>query len=110
MRCLIVLRKQNRLYCLVLLFAFAVMLIFNFMTPLSGDDFAHYFGAEDKHFSSLSDIFIGLRNLRNSINGRVVSHFFVYLMLCGYVSFSDFRKYWNDLRTHAYYGNSVAFY
>lgn len=61
---------------------FAVMLLFNFMTPLVSDDFAHYYGADDRHFSSLSDIFAGLRYLRNNLNGRVVSHFFVFLFLC----------------------------
>lgn len=61
---------------------FAAMLFFNFMTPLVSDDFAHYYGVDDRHFSSLADIFTGLRNMRNNLNGRVVSHFFVFLFLC----------------------------
>ena len=62
--------------CLVVLF------LFNTMTPLVGDDFAHYYGAEYKHFSSFRDIIKGLCFLRKNINGRIFSHFFVFAFLC----------------------------
>lgn len=75
-------RITDRRIVAVLLLLFVVMLVFNFMTPLVGDDFAHYYGAEDRHFSSLGDMFTGMKFLRTNLNGRVVSHFFVFLFLC----------------------------
>ena len=58
---------------------FICMLVFNFMTPMVSDDFAHYYGADGTHINSLSSIFKNLSVLRNNTNGRVLAHFFVYL-------------------------------
>ena len=57
------------------------MFIFNLLTPMVSDDFAHYYGTEDEHPRSLSEILRNMVHFRTNINGRVVSHFFVYLFL-----------------------------
>ncbi len=66
---------------LVLLAVFLVMLVFNFMTPMACDDFAHYYDiAGAGHIDTPKEIVSNLSYLRQHVNGRIFSHFFVYLM------------------------------
>ncbi len=64
----------------VLLAVYLVMLVLNLMTPMAGDDYAHYYGMDGEHIRSLSQIVENLEDLRQNTNGRVLAHFFVYLM------------------------------
>ena len=65
----------------VLLACFIGMLVFNFMTPMSADDFAHYYSIDGAgHIDSPALILSNLSYLRQNVNGRVFSHFLVYLM------------------------------
>lgn len=64
-----------------LILVFAVMLVFNFMTPYVSDDFAHYYGMTGKHAETPGEIIENLKLFRQSTNGRVIAHFFVYLFL-----------------------------
>ncbi len=59
---------------------YLLMLILNGMTPMSGDDFAHYYGLDGEHIRSLSQIGEQLMHLWQNVNGRLLAHFFVYLM------------------------------
>lgn len=74
--------KTNKiLFYTIILSVFAVMLVFNFLTPIVSDDYAHYFGTSGTHPTSIPEIVRCLAKFRNETNGRVVSHFFVYLFL-----------------------------
>lgn len=68
---------------ILLIFAcvFVAALAMNFMTPLVSDDFAFSFDISGKRISNFEDIFNALKYHRQNTNGRVLSHFFVYLFL-----------------------------
>ncbi len=70
-------RAVTAVYALI----FIVMLVFNFLTPMASDDYAHYFGMEGEHVTSLSGILHNMVIFRSETNGRVVPHFLVYLFL-----------------------------
>ena len=78
------LKSKSRDRGKTLIWAFAalylLMLALNAMTPMSGDDFCHYFGLDGQHIHSLPQIAENLRDLWQNTNGRVLAHFFVYLM------------------------------
>ena len=64
----------------MLLCVFAVMLVFNFVTPLLDDDFAYAFSFSDfERIESIKSIFPSMSAHRSLANGRVVSHFLVQL-------------------------------
>ena len=71
----------KRYYVIFFVLVFCVMMILNFLTPMVSDDYAHYYGTEDIQPTKLGEIVYNMRNFRNEINGRVVSHFFVYVFL-----------------------------
>ena len=77
-------KNKSRDQAKALVWAFAaiyvLMLALNGMTPMSGDDFCHYFGLDGEHIRTLPQIGENLRNLWLNTNGRVLAHFFVYLM------------------------------
>ena len=60
---------------------FLMMLLFNFLTPMVSDDFAHYYGMEDEHVTTITGIVHNMVIFREKVNGRVVPHFLVYLFL-----------------------------
>lgn len=64
----------------VLAAVYAVMLLFNCLSPMAGDDYAHYYGLNGSHIDTLAEIAENLANLRVNINGRVLAHACVYLM------------------------------
>ena len=66
-------KKSRKIIVLIFACVFLCMLVFNFLTPLVSDDFAH--------LKDSSTLFESLRNLRENTNGRVFSHFFVYVSL-----------------------------
>ena len=74
--------SRDRGKALVWAFAglYLLMLVLNGMTPMSGDDFCHYFGLDGQHIHTLGQIVRNLQNLWQNTNGRVLAHFFVYLM------------------------------
>ena len=68
----------NYIFAAVLLCVFAVMLVFNFVTPLLDDDFAYAFSFSDfERIESIKSIFPSMSAHRSLANGRVVSHFLV---------------------------------
>ena len=71
---------QGKALAWALVALYLLMLALNVLTPMSGDDFAHYYGADGEHIRSLSQIGENLGYLRQNVNGRVLAHFFVYLM------------------------------
>ena len=75
--------KENSKKLIIVVFAilFAVLLVFNFLTPMAGDDFAHYYGMTGEHCTTVSEIVRDMAILRNETNGRVIAHFFVYFFL-----------------------------
>ena len=74
-------QKNTKLTIIILSAVFAVMLAFNFLTPLVSDDFAHYYGMTGEHCDTISQIVSDLKLFRHETNGRVFPHFFVYLFL-----------------------------
>lgn len=61
---------------------FALMLLLNFQTGLSADDYLFHFSrAHWGRIGSVRDILISLRAMRQHVNGRVFAHFFVYYFL-----------------------------
>ena len=68
-------------YLLFLLIIFALMLCFNMLTPMVSDDFAHYYGVEDVHVTTVQGMLHSMGVFRIYANGRVISHFLVYLFL-----------------------------
>ena len=66
---------------LLLAAVFAGMLAFNLLTPMASDDFAHYFGMEGEHVTTLPDILRNMKLFRAETNGRVMPHFWVYVFL-----------------------------
>ena len=75
-------KSRDRGKTLVWAFAglYLLMLALNGMSPMSGDDFCHYFGLDGQHIRTLPQIAQNLRDLWYNTNGRVLAHFFVYLM------------------------------
>jgi hypothetical protein len=71
---------QGKALAWALVALYLLMLALNVLTPMSGDDFAHYYGVDGEHIRSLAQIGENLRQLRQNVNGRVLAHFFVYLM------------------------------
>ena len=71
---------QGKALAWALVALYLLMLVLNVLTPMSGDDFAHYYGVDGEHIRSLSQIGENLGYLRQNVNGRVLAHFFVYLM------------------------------
>lgn len=68
-------------YLIYLLIIFALMLYFNILTPMVSDDFAHYYGVEDVHVTTVQGILHSMGIFRIYANGRIISHFLVYLFL-----------------------------
>lgn len=61
---------------------FAVMLLFNFLTPLVSDDFNYMFSfATNERIKNIADIGASMAAHRTSMNGRVFAHAFVQLFL-----------------------------
>ena len=73
-------RTAQRRFALALLAVALLMLAFNVMTPMAGDDFAHYFGISGEHVDSLPEIEENLQDLWLHSNGRLAPHLMVYLM------------------------------
>ena len=71
----------RRLITALFVCVFVVMLLFNILTPMISDDYAHYFGNNGERFNSLGDIFSALGRFRSEVNGRVVAHFFAFSFL-----------------------------
>lgn len=65
----------------LLLVVFALMLTFNLLTPMASDDYAHYFGMEGEHVTTLPEILRNMKLFRTETNGRVFPHFWVYVFL-----------------------------
>lgn len=72
---------DRKIFIAVFTAVFAVMLLLNFLSPLAGDDFAHYYGMEGEHVTSVGGIIRNMKIFRNTTNGRVVPHFLVYFFL-----------------------------
>ena len=77
------LNSSKWLLCAVFLCIFVIMLYCNIRTQLISDDFVYRFSfAEDRAIiDSFWDIFPSMAAHRNTVNGRVVSHFLVQLSL-----------------------------
>ena len=61
---------------------FALLLVFNLLTPLTADDFLFCFSrAHWSRITGAAEIFPSLAALRREANGRVIPHFFVQLFL-----------------------------
>ena len=60
-------------YLLFLLIIFALMLCFNMLTPMVSDDFAHYYGVEDVHVTTVQGMLHSMGVFRIYANGRVIS-------------------------------------
>lgn len=66
----------------ILLFVFATLLLLNFLTPLTADDFFHFRNWADEDFiESAADVFESLAMIRKGHNGRVIAHFFAIVFL-----------------------------
>lgn len=66
----------------VLACVFVVMLVFNHLTPLVGDDYVYAFSfVDEQRIDSVWDIFPSMWAHRFYANGRVVAHFFAQLFL-----------------------------
>ena len=63
-----------------LLALYLFMLALNVITPMAGDEYVHYSVMAGEHIRSLSQIAENLKDLWQNTNGRVLAHFFVYLM------------------------------
>lgn len=69
-------------FWVVLACVFAVMLVFNHLTPLVGDDYVYAFSfVDEQRIDSVWDIFPSMWAHRFYANGRVVAHFFAQLFL-----------------------------
>ena len=68
-------------YIILCIVIFIVMLIFNCLTPMVSDDYAHYYGTNDIHAETLNAILQNMLSFRTEVNGRVVSHFCIYVFL-----------------------------
>ena len=68
-------------YLIYLLIILAIMLCLNILTPMVSDDFAHYYGVEDVHVTTVQGMLHSMGIFRIYANGRVISHFLVYLFL-----------------------------
>ena len=73
-------RSADGCFVLTLLAVYLLLLVFNFMTPMAGDDYAHYFGISGEHVDTLGEIGENLREMWLHINGRAAPHLMVYLM------------------------------
>ncbi len=66
----------------VLILAFGIFLTFNLYTPLYGDDYLYSFSfSTENPIQSIADIVPSLVAHYNTINGRLVTHFFAQLFL-----------------------------
>ena len=71
-------RSIKTVFCLM----FAVMLLFNFLTPLVSDDFNYMFSfATNERIKNIADIGASMAAHRTSMNGRVFAHALVQLFL-----------------------------
>ena len=73
-------RNAERCFALALLAVYLLLLAFNLMTPMAGDDYAHYYGISGEHVDTIPEIRENLQNLWLHINGRVAAHLMVYLL------------------------------
>lgn len=76
--------KERRLHPAAAVFAllFLLLLVFNFLTPMTADDFLFSFSLSHwSRITGVGEIFPSLAALRQNTNGRVFSHFFVQLFL-----------------------------
>lgn len=71
---------SKRAYAAALALLFIFMLALNFLTPYQADDFAYHFSFDTgERIESISDIFPSLAAHTQTMNGRVIAHFFVHL-------------------------------
>lgn len=76
--------KERRFHPAAAVFAllFALLLVFNFLSPLTADDFLFCFSRSHwSRITGVAEIFPSLAALRQNTNGRVFAHFFVQLFL-----------------------------
>lgn len=71
---------SKRAYAAALALLFIFMLALNFLTPYQADDFAYHFSFDTgERIESISDIFPSLAAHTQTMNGRLIAHFFVHL-------------------------------
>lgn len=73
--------KNKILFICLVVFIFVFFFVLNELTPYVGDDFAHYFGMTGEHCNTIGGIFRDMKTFRETTNGRIIPHFFVYLFL-----------------------------
>lgn len=76
------LSPDKKLLFLIFAGMFLVMLLLTALTPMLADDYSYSFSYADRsRIDSVRDIFLSLNAHRDSMNGRMVSHFFAHLFL-----------------------------
>lgn len=75
-------KRRSPAVAAVLVLVFALLLLFNILSPLAADDFLFCFShAHWSRITGVAEIFPSLAALRQNTNGRVFAHFFVQLFL-----------------------------
>ncbi len=76
------LNESKKATILLFLCFFVCMLLCNILTPLVADDFSFNFSAQTgERMTSFTQVFTALKGHVTRFNGRVVAHFFVYVMV-----------------------------
>ena len=72
--------SSKRALSVVLVLIFLFMLMLNFITPYQADDFVYHFRFDNgEPVNSVADIFPSLAAHAQTLNGRLIAHFFVHL-------------------------------
>ncbi len=82
--------KETAVFVLVMFIIGAIMLLFNYYTPMYADDYAYKFSfADGSRIDDVWDIFPSMKAHYYHMNGRVVTHFIAQILLMMPAQFVD---------------------